>query len=144
MHLRASGYGGAYASRGGWRDWTILLAFGFVGWAYCGLLIGIGRQFLPMDEVLLVHAVGAPLGFALISYIYFRRFAFMSALRTAAIFVGVAFALDLFLVAPVFEQSFIMFQSPLGTWIPIAGIFAATYLSALLAKRRLTCRQTQL
>ncbi len=121
------------ASGGGWRRRMILLGFGIAGWAYCGSLIGIGRQFLPMEEVLLIHAAGAPMGFGLISYIYFRRFALTSALKTAAFFVGVVLALDLFLVAPVFEHSFAMFRSPLGTWIPLAGIFVATYLVGLIA-----------
>ena len=57
------------------RKWMIIVGFGVTGWAYCGSLIGIGRQFLPMDQVLFIHAIGAPLGFALISYFYFRKFA---------------------------------------------------------------------
>ena len=106
---------------GGWRKWLILFGCGVLGWAYCGALIGIGRQFLPMQEVLLIHAFGAPLGFALISYVYFSKFAFTDALLTAIVFVGAVLALDLFLVAPVFERSFAMFRSPLGTWIPSPG-----------------------
>jgi hypothetical protein len=110
----------------------ILLSFGTLGWAYCGSLIGIGRQFLPMNDVLLIHAVGAPLGFAVISYFYFKRFTFTGALTAAFAFVGVVIALDLFLVAPIFERSFAMFLSPLGTWIPLGGILAATYLMGFM------------
>jgi len=120
-----------------WRKWMLLLGFGVIGWAYCGALIGIGRQFLPMDKVLLIHAFGAPLGFALISYIYFRNFAFTSALETAAALTGAVLGLDLFVVAPLLEHSFTMFRSPLGTWMPLAGIFAATYLMGLMTAPKL-------
>ena len=43
------------------RKVVVLLAHGVVGWAYCGLLIAVGRWFLPMDQVSVVHAIGAPL-----------------------------------------------------------------------------------
>jgi len=107
---------------------AVVVVHAVVGWAYCGALIGVGRQFLPMHATLVLHAIGAPVGFALISLFYYRRYAFTSPLKTAAAFLGVVVALDLFLVAPVFEKSYAMFSIPLGTWIPFALIFAVTYL----------------
>jgi len=107
----------------------VILAHAVAGWAYCGLLIGISRQFLSMPMTLLVHAIGAPLGFVGIASLYFRRFAYTSPLKTAAIFLAVVMGLDLFLAAPVFEKSYAMFASPLGTWVPFALIFVATYLT---------------
>ena len=107
---------------------SVILAHAVVGWAYCGALIGVGRQFLPIHTTLVVHAISAPVGFALISLFYFRRYAFTSPLQTAAAFLSVVVILDLFLVAPVFEKSYTMFSSVLGTWIPFALIFAVTYL----------------
>lgn len=103
-------------------------AHAVVGWAYCGAIIGVGRQFLSIHTTLIVHAIGAPLGFALISFFYYRRYAFTSPLQTAAAFLGFVVALDVFLVAPVFEKTYAMFASVLGTWIPFALIFAVTYL----------------
>jgi len=50
-------------------------------------------------------------------------------MQTAGAFLGVVVALDLFLVAPIFETSYAMFSSVLGTWIPFVLIFAATYLT---------------
>jgi hypothetical protein len=82
-----------------------------------------------MHTTLVVHAVGAPVGFALVSLLYYRRFAFTSPWQTAVAFLGVVVALDLFLVAPVFEKNYTMFTSALGTWIPFALIFAATYFT---------------
>jgi hypothetical protein len=107
----------------------VVIVHAVVGWAYCGALIGVGQQFLSMHNTLLLHAIGAPVGFALISLFYYRRYAFTSPLQTAAAVLGVVVALDLFLVAPVFEKSYAMFSSVLGTWIPFALIFAATYLT---------------
>jgi len=106
----------------------VIGAHAVVGWAYCGAIIGVGRQFLSIHTTLIVHAIGAPLGFALISFFYYRRYAFTSPLQTAAAFLGFVVALDVFLVAPVFEKTYAMFASVLGTWIPFALIFAVTYL----------------
>jgi hypothetical protein len=107
----------------------VILAHAVVGWGYCGAVIGVGRQFLSVHTTLVLHAIGAPVGFALISFVYHRRWAFTSPMRTAVAFLGVVVALDLFLVAPVFERSYAMFSSVLGTWIPFALMFAATYLT---------------
>jgi hypothetical protein len=109
------------------RKVVIIVAHAVVGWGYCGALVAIGRRFFSMDTTLVVHAVGAPIGFALLTLLYQRKFAFTGPLQTAAIFLGIVVALDLVLVAPVFEKSFAMFASPLGTWIPFALIFLATY-----------------
>jgi hypothetical protein len=108
---------------------AVIAMHALAGWAYCGVLIGIGRRFLAMHTTLVVHAVGAPVGFALISLLYYRRFAFTNPWQTAVAFLGVVVVLDLFLVAPVFEKDYAMFSRVLGTWIPFALIFAATYFT---------------
>ena len=117
------------------RKVVVLLAHGVVGWAYCGLLIAVGRWFLPMDQVLVVHAIGAPVGFALLSYHYFRRFAFTGPLSTAASFLAVVLLLDFLVVAPLIERSFAMFASLLGMWIPLASIFAVSCITGMLIGR---------
>jgi hypothetical protein len=115
---------------------VVILAHAVVGWAYCGAIIGVGRQFVSIQTTLVLHAIGAPIGFALISLFYYRRYAFTSPLQTAAAFLGVVVFLDLFFVAPVFEKSYAMFSSLLGTWIPFALIFAATYLTGQFASAK--------
>jgi hypothetical protein len=107
----------------------VVVTHALVGWAYCGTIIGVGRRLLSVHTTLIIHAIGAPVGFALISYFYHRRFAYTSPSRTALAFLAVVFALDFFLVAPVFEKNYSMFSSLLGTWIPFALIFAATYVA---------------
>jgi len=115
---------------------VVVVLHALAGWAYCGMLIGVGRRFLSMPATLIVHAVGAPIGFALLSLLYFKRFACTTPLQTAVAFLAVVVAMDVFLVAPVFEGSYTMFASLLGTWIPFALIFAATYLTGLAVSRR--------
>lgn len=116
------------------RKSAVILAFAVAGWAWCGALIGVGRQFLPMNLTLIVHATGAPIGFAALSWFYHRRFAFTAPIVTAGLFLFVVIALDVFVVALLVEKSFAMFASPLGTWIPFALIFGSTYVVGSLAR----------
>lgn len=107
---------------------AIILGHALVGWIYCGALIGIGRQFMSMQATLVMHAIGAPLGFILISLLYFKRFSFTGPLQTAFLFLAVVIVMDVFVVAMLIEKSFAMFASPLGTWLPLTLVFIATYL----------------
>lgn len=65
------------------RRILLLLAFALVGWALCGATIEVGRQFLPMEQVLVAHAVAAPLIFGVLAYVHTRRFAFLRPLPVA-------------------------------------------------------------
>lgn len=51
------------------RTAAVLVAHAIAGWAYCGALIGVGRRLLPMPATLAIHAIGAPSGFALVSWL---------------------------------------------------------------------------
>jgi hypothetical protein len=115
---------------------AIVLGHALIGWMYCGTLISIGRQFMSMQATLVMHAIGAPLGFVLISLFYFKRFAFTSPLQTALLFVGVVIGMDVLVVAMLIEKSFAMFASALGTWLPLALIFSAAYLTGTFCKHR--------
>ena len=42
--------------------------------------------------------------------------------------LGIVVGLDALLVAPMFERSYAMFKSLLGTWIPFMLIFVSVYL----------------
>jgi len=116
--------------------------FGLVGWALCGAIMFIGMEVTSMQTTLMVHAVGAPVIFAIISWIYFTRFHYTTPLQTAFIFLGIVMFMDFFLVALVINQSLDMFQDPLGTWIPFALLFFATYLTGLIVEARSTTART--
>ncbi len=86
-----------------------------------------------LTKALVIHAIAAPVIFAAITFVYFRRFAYFSPLRTASVFVATVMLLDVCVVAPVIERSFAMFRSPLGTWIPFLLIFLASWVSGKIS-----------
>lgn len=118
------------------RNTLMLVVLGVVGWALCGAIVFIGRGLTSMQTTLVVHAAGAPVIFAVISWVYFTRFGATSPLVTALAFVGIVVFLDVFLVALIIERSLEMFASLLGTWIPWALIFLSTYLTGVYITTR--------
>lgn len=115
---------------------AVIVFFGAVGWALCGAIMFIGMAVTSMQTTLIAHAIGAPIIFAVVSWIYCSRFGFTKPLTTAVVFVGIVIFLDIFPVATVINRSFEMFTSLLGTWIPWALIFLSTYLTGLAVKAR--------
>lgn len=109
-----------------------VIIFGLIGQMGCwGLMIG-GQAVTTLDNALIIHAVGAPFVFALVSFVYFRKLNYTTPLITAISFVAIVILMDFFIVALLINQSFEMFLSPIGTWIPFALIFASTYLTGSL------------
>jgi len=98
--------------------------------------MGFGMAFTSEGNALIIHAIGAPIIFAVLSSIYFTKFNYTSPLQTAAIFIGFVIAVDFFVVALLMLNSFEMFTSPRGTWIPFALIFMATYLTGRYMQSR--------
>ena len=115
------------------REVIIILVHAFIGWALCAATMGISMATLSMQNALIVHAVGAPIFFTVISLIYFHKFNYTSPLQTALIFVGFVITVDFFVVALLINRSLDMFTSLLGTWIPFALIFLSTYLTGLFS-----------
>lgn len=120
----------------GTKKIVIIIILALTGWALCGATIGIGRALTTMEATLIIHAIAAPVIFAVISVIYFRKYAYTGPLKTAVIFVGIVVIMDAGLVAPFFEGSYDMFRSLLGTWIPFTLIFLSTYLTGLYITKR--------
>jgi hypothetical protein len=118
------------------RQCIIILLHALVLWALCGATIGIGRALVGIETTLIVHASLVPVFASLIALFYFKKFGQFEPLVTAAIFTGFVITLDAGLVAPVFEKSFAMFRSVLGTWIPFALVFVSTLVAGVLSKRR--------
>jgi len=114
---------------------VIIVVHAFIGWAFCTATMVIGMAALSLESALIVHAIGAPIFFSIISLIYFNRFNYTSPLNTALIFVSFVIIVDFFVVALMINQSLEMFTSPLGTWIPFALIFTSTYVTGLLTTR---------
>jgi hypothetical protein len=117
------------------RKISIIFVHAFVGWAMCTATMLIGMETMSIDNALIVHAIGAPIIFTLVSLVYFKKFNYTSPLNTALIFVSFVIVVDFFLIALVINRSLEMFASPLGTWIPFALIFASTYVTGMLITR---------
>lgn len=114
----------------------IILIHAFIGWALCAATMGIGMVIMSVENALIVHAIGAPIFFAIVSLIYFYKFNYTTPLQTAMIFVGFVITVDFFVVALIINRSLEMFASLLGTWIPFALIFISTYLVGLYVVKK--------
>jgi hypothetical protein len=79
-----------------------MTAHGAVGWALCGVTMGIGMAATTLEHALVIHDVAA------------------------AAFLAVVVVFDFCIVALVIERSLAMFRSPLGTWLPFVLIFLAS------------------
>jgi hypothetical protein len=113
-----------------------ILLHAIVGWALCGAVIGIGRKVTTLQRTLIAHLIAAPLIFVAVSFVYFRWFGSTTPAATAAVFTGIVISLDAFVVAPFIEKSFAMFRSVIGTWLPFALIFLATWLTGVTTAAR--------
>jgi hypothetical protein len=109
------------------KDIITLLLFAFIGWVACGSTMGIGMALTSLDTTLILHAIGAPIYFVILSFFYFRRFHHKK--------LGFVVMLDFFLVALVINRSLDMFRSFLGTWLPFALIFIATWVTGEIVTR---------
>lgn len=113
----------------------IILAHALVGWALCFATIGVSMAVTTVNNALIIHAIGAPIFFSVVSFIYFRKFGYTTPLQTAFIFISLVIGLDFVLVGLVINRSLEMFTSLLGTWIPFALIFFSTYVTGLIIRR---------
>jgi hypothetical protein len=111
-----------------------ILAHAFVGWALCAATMGIGMAVTSLDKALSIHAIAAPIFFAGISLLYFRKFNYTTPLQTAVVFLAFVLGMDFFVVALLINHSLEMFTSLLGTWLPFALIFASTWLTGTLVR----------
>jgi hypothetical protein len=114
---------------------TALLAHAFVGWALCAATMGIGMAVTSEQNATIIHAIAAPIIFAAVSLVYFGKFAYTTPAQTAIVFTSFVILVDFFIVALLMLKSLAMFASPLGTWIPLALIFASTYVTGRYVQR---------
>jgi hypothetical protein len=117
------------------QKYFVILAHALVGWMLCAATMGIGMAVTTLNNALIVHAIAAPIFFAVISWVYFRKFNYTSPLQTALIFIAFVIAMDFFVVAMLINRSFDMFASLLGTWIPFALIFTSTLVTGRFTRQ---------
>ena len=113
--------------------WVSLFLLALLVWAACGGVIAGGRRVWSMQTTLIVHLFAAA-AFAFAAGAVHKLLApDFDAVTRAAAMTGVIVALDALVVAPLFERSYAMFRSALGTWIPFAAIFVASWAAGLVA-----------
>jgi hypothetical protein len=122
------------------RRAATIAAFAIVGWAICAAAIGIAFGLMTERGALILHAIVAPIAFAGLSWVYFKRFGYTRPLTTALLFVAIVVALDVFVVAILIQRSVVMFASPLGTWIPLLLIFISTWATGNFVARAMQPR----
>jgi hypothetical protein len=120
----------------------IIFLHTFVGWALCGAIVIIGRELTSIETTLILHAIGAPIIFAVISLIYFKKFNYTTPMQSAIVFVSLVISMDFFIVALFIERSFEMFASLIGTWIPFLLIFISTYITGVYTRKRIRAAQS--
>jgi len=112
--------------------WVYLLGLGLTLWGACGAVMAVGRRLWTLDAALRVHLVAAPVIAFLLSALHEWLAPEFSAVLRAAVMTGLVMILDAVVVAPVFERSYAMFHSVIGTWLPFAAIFVASFAAGIL------------
>jgi hypothetical protein len=100
--------------------------------------MGVGMALTSLETALVAHLMGAPVFATAVALIYFRRRDAWAPLATAVFVLSLIVLVDLVLVAGVINRSLDMFRSALGTWLPFALIFGATYGTGAVVKRART------
>ena len=93
----------------------VLVVHALLGWAICGGIVAVRREVLSLEKTLVVHAMVAPMVFALLTWNYFWRFPAASPLGTAEACLSVVVGLDLIVVAPFPGRSYAIFTSIIYT-----------------------------
>jgi hypothetical protein len=99
------------------------LPYAFIGWVLCGAMVGIGRNVTTIENALILHLIGAPIVFAVLAKMYYKKNNRLSPLRLAIYMLSFLVLMDIFIVSMILEKNFAMFKSPIGTWIPFVLIF---------------------
>jgi hypothetical protein len=113
----------------------VLSLHAFIGWMFCGLVMGAGRGLVSLKAALVIHALLAPLGFVILTTVYFKKFAYTTPFYTALFFVFFIIFMDVLIVAPFIEKSFAMFYSILGFFLPLILIFFLSLFTGLYMKK---------
>jgi hypothetical protein len=107
----------------------VILIYAFILWILCVVTVGIGRLVTSIELTLIIHAIAAPIFASIIAWFFYRKYFYTSPLQTAVIFTLFIIIIDAGLIAPVFENSYDMFKSILGTWLPFLLIFISVYFT---------------
>jgi menaquinone-dependent protoporphyrinogen oxidase len=105
-----------------------LIAQGTTGGLLCTAVMWGLLQVLSSTIALAVHAVAAPLIFAVVARHYFRQPGSLDAFWAAAAFVAITALLDLVVIARAVQYRPAIFANVLATWVPLLLIFLMTWM----------------
>lgn len=108
-------------------SWIYLAGASVVLWGLCGAVIAVGRRIWSLKTTLYVHLIAAPAFAYALSVLHRLAAPEFDSLLRAVVMTSIVMALDVFVVAPWFERSYAMFRSLIGTWLPFAAIFLASW-----------------
>lgn len=114
------------------RSWSRLLAHGALGWAF-GAAMTLG--LLPLvssGAALALRAIFVPLVFVAVAIHYFRPRGARDPMPTALSWAALVVVLDAAVVAGIGFGSFAMFESFVGTWLPLSLLFLTAWLIGAL------------
>lgn len=63
---------------------TVILIHTFVGWTLSAVTTGVGVTVTTLDNALVLHTIGAPLFFTLVSLLYVNKIDYTEPFQTAA------------------------------------------------------------
>ena len=113
--------------------WGGLFVCGLILWAACGGVYAMGREVWPgeMPEAVRL-AVSPAIAAAVTVADKIVAPEFNAVVRAAALTLMVA-ALDALVLAPLVDGSHALFRSPLGSWLTLVAIFAASLVFGVFA-----------
>jgi hypothetical protein len=114
--------------------WVYLVGLALVLWGACGGVIAIGRKLWSIHKTLRVHLIAAAIVAFLVAAAHRALAPDFDPLVRAAAITAIVMLLDALVVSPLFERSYAMFRSVIGTWLPFAAIFAACLAAGVLAR----------
>jgi hypothetical protein len=115
--------------------WVYLFTLGLILWGLCGATIAIGRRIWSLNTILRIHLAAAPVLAFVVSAIHKLIAPDFDPLLRATVMTGIVIVLDAVVAAPLFERSYLMFRSLIGTWLPFGVIFLASWGAGVLAPR---------
>lgn len=103
-----------------------------VGWLLCASVMGFLLRTASQGAAFALHAVVAPLIFALLAHHYFAARGARDPLLVAAAFAGFYFLLEFVIVAGLLPHGLAVFRSFAGTALPLLLIFGVTWATGEL------------
>ncbi len=110
--------------------WVVLIVYGLVLWAASAGVFAMGRDIWPGEIPEAVRLAAAPVVASAATVAHKIMAPDFNALVRAAAFTLIVAALDALVLAPVVDRNRAIFGAALGSWLPFAAIFVATYLTS--------------